>query len=165
MTTRDDDNLRDYCKRVADTVRQYADLIESGNYGGEWAIYGETPDSATDWLVSSPGDIVAGDEDTAVDLARELYGIPDTLELYADLVDEYYSPTIAGYGDIDDYPLEIVDERGREFAVVICIGGPHIEIVADGGRYARLEGYWGGSRCTLSGGYFDVFLDYFIDRD
>ena len=48
---------------------------------------------------------------------------------------------------------------------MICTGGPHIEVVADGGCSARLEGYWWGDTYTLHRDYFDTFLDYFIDRD
>ena len=44
-------------------------------------------------------------------------------------------------------------------------GGPHIEVAADGAGSARLEGYWWGDRHTVSGDQFDVFLDYFIERD
>jgi hypothetical protein len=146
-------------------VRKYAALIESGEYGGEWAIYAPSANEPTDRLVSSAGDIVALSEDDAIDRARELYNLPADMDISAELVDEFYEPWIPGYGEIDQYPLEVVDERGREYGVLICTGGPHIEIVADGGNRARLEGYWRGSRCTLSGDYFDVFLDYFIDRD
>jgi hypothetical protein len=162
--TRDDDNLRQHCESVADTVRRYVALIESGQYGGMYAVYADSPGEPTDRLIAE--DIVASSDDDAIYQARDTYGIADDVELYAELVDEFYEPCLPdGAGDITDYPLEIVDERGREFAVVICIGGPHIEIVANGGNRARLEGYWCGSRCTLSGDYFDVFLDWFIDRD
>jgi hypothetical protein len=164
--THDDDNLRQHCESVADTVRKYAALIESGEYGGEWAIYAPSDDEPTDRLVSSAGDIVALSEDDAIDRARDYYNLPAGMDIYAELVDEYCEPCLPDdAGDITDYPLEVVDERGREYAVVICTGGPHIEVVADGVNRARLEGYWWGSRCTLSGDYFDVFLDYFIDRD
>jgi hypothetical protein len=162
--TRDDDNLRQQCESVADTVRRYVALIESGQYGGMYAVYADSPGQPTDRLIAE--DIVASSEDDAIEQARESHGLGDDAELYADCVDEFYEPCLPdGAGDITDYPLEIVDERGREFAVVICTGGPHIEIVADGGNRARLEGYWWGSRCTLSGDYFDVFLDWFIERD
>ena len=162
--TLDDDNLRQHCESVADTVRKYAALIESGDYGGMYAVYADTPDSATDTLIA--GDIVASSDDDAIDIARDTYSIPDDVELYADCVDEYWEPCLPDdAGDIGEWPLEVVDERGREYAVVICTGGPHIEVVADGHNRARLEGYWWGSRCTLSGDYFDTFLDYFIDRD
>jgi hypothetical protein len=164
--TRDDDNLRQQCEHVADTVRRYAALIESGEYGGEWAIYAPREDEPTDRLVSSVGDIVALSEDDAIERARDYYNLPADMDIYAELVDEFYEPCLPdGLGDISDYPLEIVDERGREYAVVICTGGPHIEVVADGGNRARIEGYWWGSRCTLTGDYFDVFLDWFIERD
>lgn len=66
---------------------------------------------------------------------------------------------------ISEYPLEVVDERGRQFAVVISTGGPHIEVTADGGQRAFLVGYWGGEKVTRSGDHFDTFLDHFIYRD
>ena len=65
---------------------------------------------------------------------------------------------------LTDYPLEIIDERGRNFAVVLTVGGPHIEIAADGQNIASLHGYWGGEHVTLSGQVFDAVLDYFIER-
>ena len=64
-----------------------------------------------------------------------------------------------------EYPLEVVDERGRNFAVVLTTGGPHIEIEAEGNDCAALKGYWGGKRATLTGDVFDRVLDWFIDRD
>jgi hypothetical protein len=162
--TRDDDNLRQHCESVADKVRKYAALIESGEYGGMYAVYTDTPEELTDELIA--GDIVASSDDDAIQQARDAHGIADDVELYADCVDEYWEPCLPDdAGDIGEWPLEVVDERGREYAVVICTGGPHIEVVADGHNRARLEGYWWGSRCTLSGDYFDTFLDYFIDRD
>lgn len=65
---------------------------------------------------------------------------------------------------LDEYPLEIIDERGREYAVVLSTGGPHIEIVADGSRRARLAGYWWGETAELDDDAFDILLDYFIQR-
>lgn len=64
-----------------------------------------------------------------------------------------------------DYPLEVIDERGRNFAVVLATGGPHIEIEADGQGDAVLRGYWGGEQVTLHGDVFNRVLDWFIDRD
>ena len=61
-------------------------------------------------------------------------------------------------------PLEVVDERGRNFAVVLTVGGPHIEIEAEGYGRPALKGYWAGERVTLTGGVFDRVLDWFIDR-
>lgn len=66
---------------------------------------------------------------------------------------------------LDEYPLEIVNERGREYAVVICTGGPHIEIVADGQREARLAGYWWGESAARHAPECDTVLNYFINRD
>ena len=73
-------------------------------------------------------------------------------------------PTLADETPISEYPLEVVDERGRPFAVVISTGGPHIEVTADGDQRAYLVGYWGGEKVTRGGDHFDTFLDYFIER-
>ena len=65
-----------------------------------------------------------------------------------------------------EYVLDVVDERGRPFAVVISTGGPHIEIEAEGGGQARLVGYWGGKTCERwDSDLFGEVLDYFVDRD
>ena len=66
---------------------------------------------------------------------------------------------------LTEYVLEVIDERGRNFAVVLTTGGPHIEIEAEGNDCAALKGYWGGKRATLTGDVFDRVLDWFIDRD
>ena len=71
-------------------------------------------------------------------------------------------------GDIYDYPLEIVNERGKDYAVVLCTGGPQIEVTAHGLNNARLEGYWWGTRSTRHdyGGFpLTTFLDFFIERE
>lgn len=64
-----------------------------------------------------------------------------------------------------EYVLEVVDERGRNFAVVIATGGPHIEIEAEGLQMAQLHGYWGGEHVVRYGEIFGRTLDFFIDRD
>lgn len=108
-------------------------------------------------------------------LRNNLTGVAETIAEYARQIQsgEYDDePTITdNYGNetpISEWPLEIVDERGRAFAIVLTIGGPHIEITADGQRDARLVGYWGGETVTRyddSDGSFATVLDYFIDRD
>lgn len=70
---------------------------------------------------------------------------------------------------VDDYPLEIVAEIGRPFAVVITTGGPHVEIVADGYDAARIVGTWGflGNTATEyddAAGTFGAVLDYYTGR-
>ena len=71
-------------------------------------------------------------------------------------------------GSIYDYPLAVISEVGRPYTVVLCTGGPHIEIVAEGLNTARLEGYWWGSRATRHD-YGEMpltrLLDFFIERD
>lgn len=74
----------------------------------------------------------------------------------------------AGSDDLVDQmqesPLEVIDERGREFAVVLTIGGPHIEVHADGNRDAALTGYWGSETYTVGDPVLNEFMDWFIDR-
>lgn len=65
---------------------------------------------------------------------------------------------------MQDYPLEVVDERGRNYAVVLTTGGPHIEVEAEGMGRAALHGYWGGEHVVLSGSALDDFLDHYIER-
>lgn len=95
-------------------------------------------------------------DDLSPEGRRAIYDLADSEGVPPDDFDLYES--------LDQWPLEVVDERGREFAVVLCTGGPHIEIVADGGCQARLEGYWGGDTATLRGDEFSTLLDYFIER-
>jgi|LakMenEpi03Aug12_release.lakeMendotaPanAssembly.Ray.scaffolds.fasta_scaffold49906_8 hypothetical protein len=150
--------LRRQCESVADTVRAYARQIETGEYGGRyWVFINDTDDLAVSDTVD------AANLDAAIDEVSDMTGLPAD-SFYAELDEAYDDPTV-NETSIYDYPLAVVDERGREFAVVICTGGPHIEVVADGLNRARLEGYWWGSRCTLTGDYFDTFLDWFIERD
>lgn len=71
-------------------------------------------------------------------------------------------------GSIYDYPLEVVNEVGKDYAVVLCTGGPQIEVTAYGLNNARLEGYWWGTRATRHdyGGFpLTTFLDFFIERN
>lgn len=63
-----------------------------------------------------------------------------------------------------EYPLELVDARGRNFAVVLTVGGPHVEVEAEGCGNARLCGYWAGETVKLSGDVFNWIMDYYIDR-
>lgn len=97
-------------------------------------------------------------------LGRQLAAEAATLREYAEqIMTDVGVPTVDDV-PIDEYPLEIVDERGRQFAVVLSTGGPHIELVADGSRRARLAGYWWGESHELDDDAFDIVLDYFIDR-
>lgn len=155
MTDRDRAMLAKQVEGTADTIAQYVAQIESGEYGNRWDIYNSDDDRI--------GTVFLTDED-AERLRERSEEIGNRIER-----DEFDEPTIADeYGNespISEYPLEIVDERGREFAVVITVGGPHIEVVADGGQNARLVGYWGGETVTYHGDVYSTFLDYFIERD
>ena len=69
------------------------------------------------------------------------------------------------YDAISEYPLEVIDERGMDFAVVITTGGPYVEITAKGSSTARLVGYWGSERIDMGpDDLYDRFLDFFIER-
>lgn len=156
MSERDDELLREHLQSVSETVRAFVGQIESGEYGEEW----ETQDEQGDWSTWT-----ANDEQHARDQHADAFEGDDAIG--SEPIDIRHIPADEPTVDetpISEYPLEIVDERGREFAVVLGTGGPHIEVVADGGCSARLEGYWGGSRATLHGDYFSTFLDYFIER-
>lgn len=110
------------------------------------------------------------DQTTRDSLIAQLRGVAETVAeivAAADAGHETYGNDADGYYWAD-YPLEIVDARGRSFAVVLSTGGPHIELTADGYENARLVGYWAGETATL---YDDAentltrFLELFIDRD
>ncbi|WP_054173045.1 hypothetical protein [Mycobacteroides immunogenum] len=106
---------------------------------------------ATDQTIKDYAAALGGDEEATARLAED-YGVP---------VDEYDVNDAIG-----EWPLEVVDERGRDFAVVLTIGGPHIEITASGGSNPTLEGYWGADRWSMgSADHLTTILDYFIDRD
>lgn len=63
-----------------------------------------------------------------------------------------------------EYPLEIVDERGRLYTVVFCTGGPHVEVTKDGAYGACImSGYWGGEKVTRGGDIMDWVMDYYLD--
>lgn len=160
MTDRDRDMLAKQVDATAENIREFARQIESGDYGNRWTVVDDEHDRQAT--------VVADDENAAIVAAIESEGWADEGDYSAER-DSFDDPTIADdYGNetsIDEYPLEVVDERGREFAVVITVGGPHIEVVADGLSSARLEGYWGGERVTRYGNYLSTFLDWFIDRD
>lgn len=64
---------------------------------------------------------------------------------------------------LDEYALEVVREMGQPYAVVICTGGPHIEVAAEGPGEARLEGYWWGTRSTYYGKHYSDFMDWWIE--
>lgn len=83
---------------------------------------------------------------------------------------EFHSADADEYGTdpaeyLAEYPLEVVDERGRPFIVVLGTGGPHVEVVADGSSTPTLVGYWGGEKVTRhDGDALTWFLDSFIER-
>jgi hypothetical protein len=164
MSTRD--MLVEHVDNTAEAIRTFVSQIKSGEYLSTWDVYHVLEDG-TEREVSSSGDIRATSEDKAIEHAIALYGLDalDDTDLIAKIDDEAYEPTTEDGTPISEYPLEIVDERGKEFAVVISTGGPHIEVVADGLSDARLEGYWWGERVTRYGDAFSTFLDYFIDRE
>lgn len=160
MTDRDRQLLINHMKHTADTVQAFAEQIKSGEYGDQWEV--QSFDDPVDRNIT----VTAHDERSAIDHALEEWGDDGDYE-YSDFAAERNTADVPTVDDssIDEYPLEVVDERGKEFAVVLCTGGPHIEVAADGGNTARLEGYWWGDRWTIHGDHFDTFLDYFIERD
>ena len=77
------------------------------------------------------------------------------MELYFEGFTEILDAAAAGNDELSDgtniweYPLEIINEVGRPWTVVLTVGGPHIEVTQDGHHMATLEGYWGGDKHTL----------------
>jgi acetylornithine deacetylase/succinyl-diaminopimelate desuccinylase-like protein len=63
---------------------------------------------------------------------------------------------------LDEWPLEVVWEKGEEFAVVLGTGGPHIEITGGGrnGGY-KLAVYWAGEQAFQSGEAITRTGEYF----
>jgi|APFre7841882724_1041349.scaffolds.fasta_scaffold225688_1 hypothetical protein len=99
------------------------------------------------------------------DLEERCESVAATIVKYVEQIMDGRLPPTVNETPIGEYPKEIVDERGKQFAVVICTGGPHIEVAANGiDGPARLKGHWRGHRCTINGDQFDPFLDYFINR-
>ena len=92
----------------------------------------------------------------------------ETIRAYAHQIEsgEYDDEPTVDDTPLSEYALEIVAERGREYAIIICTGGPqNFEVAADGLGDARLEGYWAGEHVTLTGEHFNTFLDWFIERE
>ncbi len=105
---------------------------------------------------------------SSVVLARRCWAVAATIRDYVEQIQAGNAEPVSGQTPIHEYPLELlVGDHGRELAVVLCTGpaGPYIEVVAEGPWPARLEGYRGIDHYTMHGDYFDVFLDYFIDRE
>ena len=100
------------------------------------------------------------------DLQEQCESVAATIVKYVEQIMDGRRPPAVDGTPIGDYPKEVVDERGKPFAVVIRTSGPHIEVAANGvDGPARLQGYWRGHRCTIHGEQFDPFLDYFINRE
>jgi acetylornithine deacetylase/succinyl-diaminopimelate desuccinylase-like protein len=63
---------------------------------------------------------------------------------------------------LDEWPLEVVWEKGEPFAVVLGTGGPHVEITGGGRQGAyTLWVYWGGDKSAASGAAITRTGDYF----
>lgn len=161
------DSLRNNLAGVAETIAEYARQIRSGDYPTRYVIWQETPDMDGDTIV---GEIWSTKESDAIE-SWENAGNTFTDDHYVTEDETDDEPTVRddrGNGTpISEWPLDIVDERGREFAVLITYGGPNIWLTADGLSDARLVGYWGGETVTLwddSVGSFTAVLDYFIER-
>ena len=100
-------------------------------------------------------------------LSEHMQAADETVRAYARQIDSgnYDDEPIVEETPISEYPFEVIDERGREFAVVLRTGDPHIEVAADGLHDARLEGYWAGEHITFTGEHYSTFLEYFIVRE
>lgn len=138
MTDKTRDMLFESMENVRDRLTELMECLDNGRP----FTYDELPDGfewAGDTLLDADGNEVDPDEVPEVDW-------------------------LDAHDKLSEYPLAVVDERGRNFAVVLATGGPHIEIEAEGWRSASLHGYWGGEHVVLSGEVFDRVLDWFIER-
>lgn len=100
-------------------------------------------------------------------LAENVKNVSDMLVEIWEAIDneeEYQDSDPNDY--LSELPLEVVDERGKDFAVILGTGGPHIELTASGFGNVELVGYWSGSvyRLSDSEGVFERTLEYFIER-
>lgn len=157
MTKSTRDMLNETIDGTAYDIAEYARQIESGEYGNKWIATCDETGAETIVLASTESEAIDTHQDDNVPayeftIAREEFDNPT-------IVDAYGNET-----SIDDFPLEIVDERGKDYAVVIGTGGPHIEVTASGDDSARLVGYWSSETTARHGDQFDTFLDYFIER-
>lgn len=160
MTQSTADMLTEHVDNVAETIAAYARQIESGEYGNRFTV--------TD-IDGNERVVIADSGDSAYEIVNEtngnLTGEPDDWDVERD---EFDVPTICddrgNESPIDEYPLSVEVKIGRPLAVVICTGGPHIEIVQDlSSGSAKLAGYWGGEQVYRHGSEFQTVLDYFTD--
>jgi CRISPR/Cas system-associated exonuclease Cas4 (RecB family) len=158
VTNNTRDMLYKNMQGIRETIEEFARQIKSGEFMSTWAIQLSDDEEQTfTYRATSEDDAYqAYVENHAFHVAQE------NVNIY--VIESADEPTTEDT-PISEYPLEVVDERGREYAVVLCTGGPHIEVVADGLCDARLVGYWSGETVTMSGNMFSTFLDYFIERD
>ncbi|MBS4102390.1 hypothetical protein [Tsukamurella paurometabola] len=158
MTKSTRDMLNETIDGTAADIAEYARQIESGEYGNTWTVRDGDGNEVAD-------NVIADDADSALEIVGEKWNVGDDWEAERN---EFDTPTIVDdHGNetsIDEFPLEIVDERGKDFAVVIGTGGPHIEVTASGDGTAHLAGYWSSETVMRHGDQFDTFLDYFIER-
>lgn len=73
------------------------------------------------------------------------------------------SPQDAARRYLEEMPLEVVQEVGTPLAVVLGVGGPHVEIVKDTrGGLPYLAGYWGSERAERHGEVWEWALAYYM---
>ena len=70
------------------------------------------------------------------------------------------NPTVDGKR-IDDYPVAIIDEPGRPFAIVLAADDPRVEVTATPDGSAVLTGQWRGHHLERRDAVYDIFLNYF----
>ena len=93
-------------------------------------------------------------------------GYVSTLNLLWDHIDrdeEFEGESPIDY--LDAMPLELVWEPGEPFAVVLGVGGPHVEITGGGrqGGY-ELTVYWGGNPVVRRGEAITRTGEYFREQ-
>lgn len=163
---------------VYDTLREYADQIDTGVYqtremvkdlshlfGDDYVIALHYWLTQFDWYTLDSVDYSGPErwdgllDDIESEMEDAGYLAEDGV-IYS--VEYYEYPTVDGT-DILDYGLELMTEIGRPWTWVLGTGGPHIEITADGTDTARLVGYWDGERVERSGYRIDHVLDYMLE--
>ncbi|AXC33647.1 hypothetical protein SEA_MICHLEY_92 [Mycobacterium phage Michley] len=161
------DVLTVYVERDAETIREYARQIESGEYGNRWIVTDEEgnevatrandADDALSLCADSPGDLVGTVDEWTVE--RDSFDEPTIVDEHGDEfpISEWPLAVVVKIGQ----PLAVVVKIGQPLAVQIAVGGPHIEIVQDlSNGSAKLAGYWGGEQVYRYGNEFQTVLDY-----
>lgn len=85
----------------------------------------------------------------------------DTRAHLLDLMERIENGDDSAHDELAEMPLEVVCRVGKPLAVVLGVGGPHVEIVEDiGNGSPRIVGHWAGETVE----FFDSELCEFVLR-